>query len=320
VVVSPQPRLPAVLLALALGAAALVWALWPRGLSIGLSDWEGFAPIVFAAEKGLMRDPALAPIALPTAVREEALRAGRLDCAATTLNTWLQWADRGLDVVLIARTDVSRGGDAIVVRDAPDAPRDLAALRGRRIAAWRGGAPLLLLAEVLDRAGLRAADITLVDMGPEDAAAALLAGTLDAAVLYGRPLEENRARLRLLASSGEHPIVVGALGCRREAMRATLDLPRRLADALWRAGECLSASRTATLVDCPDRTGRALGFDFDALAGGRPTVGWETRASAPDRAAMRAALARARDLLAPFGVFVAAPVDVEKLTEAWVDP
>lgn len=87
------------------------------------------------------------------------------------------------------------GGAATAVLVRKDAPiRAPADLRGRKIATGRGSIGHYLLLRVLERAGLKPADVSIAYLNPGDAKAAFTAGSIDAWVTWGSYVALARLR------------------------------------------------------------------------------------------------------------------------------
>jgi len=92
----------------------------------------------------------------------------------------------GSPIKVVQATRSSGGGasTAILVRDASPI-RTAADLKGKRIATGRGSIGHYLLLKVLERAGLKPTDVTLVFLSPGDAKAAFSSGSVDAWATWG---------------------------------------------------------------------------------------------------------------------------------------
>lgn len=87
-------------------------------------------------------------------------------------------------VVMATRVTGGGGGTAIVVPS--NSPIHSAAdLKGKRIATGRGSIGHYLVLKVLEQAGLKPSDVTLVFLAPGDAKAALSSGSIDAWATWG---------------------------------------------------------------------------------------------------------------------------------------
>jgi NitT/TauT family transport system substrate-binding protein len=77
--------------------------------------------------------------------------------------------------------DASAGADAVVAKKSV---ATVAALKGRKIGTTVGEVNHLLLLKALEKGGLAEKDVELVNLSPDDAGAAFIAGNLDAAVTW----------------------------------------------------------------------------------------------------------------------------------------
>src|SRR5205814_9626733 len=67
-------------------------------VNIGISGWTGFAPLTLAAQAGIFKkhgvDATIKKI--PPQTRHLASVSGDVECAATTVGTWLAWNGNGV--------------------------------------------------------------------------------------------------------------------------------------------------------------------------------------------------------------------------------
>ena len=87
-------------------------------VSIGMSGWTGFAPLTLAKEAGIFKKNGLDVniVKVPQASRHLALASGDIQCAATTVETWIVWNATGVATTQIFQLDMSHGADGMVVR------------------------------------------------------------------------------------------------------------------------------------------------------------------------------------------------------------
>ncbi|MBU2145775.1 MAG: ABC transporter substrate-binding protein, partial [Alphaproteobacteria bacterium] len=67
-------------------------------VSIGMSGWTGFAPLTLAKEAGIFKKNGLDVniVKVPQASRHLARASGDVQCAATTVETWIVWNAAGV--------------------------------------------------------------------------------------------------------------------------------------------------------------------------------------------------------------------------------
>ena len=109
-------RISAVLTATLAAAPALAQE---TRLSIGISGWTGFAPLTLAKEAGIFKKNGLDVTIrkIPQASRHLAIQSGDIQCAATTVETWIVWNANGVATKQIFQLDKSYGADGMVVRN-----------------------------------------------------------------------------------------------------------------------------------------------------------------------------------------------------------
>src|SRR6188474_3908956 len=114
--------------AVALGAAMLTTpALAQTKVAIGISGWTGFAPLTLAKEAGIFAKNGLDVTIkkIPQASRHLAIASGDIQCAATTVETWVVWNASGIPTTQIFQLDKSYGADGLAVRADVNSIKDL---------------------------------------------------------------------------------------------------------------------------------------------------------------------------------------------------
>ena len=154
-------------------------------LKVGFNLWVGSAGVFVAQEKGYYKDAGLDVAFVPFKGPGDtlpALMGEHIDIALTTAdNVVLVDAKSAAGLTIIYATDTSSGADAIVAKKAVSS---LTALKGKTIAVTQGEVNELLLLKALEAAGMKPGDIKSVNMDPDTAGAAFVAGTVDAAVTW----------------------------------------------------------------------------------------------------------------------------------------
>jgi NitT/TauT family transport system substrate-binding protein len=144
---------------------------------IGISGWTGFAPLTLAKEAGIFKKNGLDVTIkkIPQKDRHLAIASGDIQCAATTVETWIVWNANGVATTQIFQLDKSYGADGMVVKQRPSPRSDL---KGKTVAADAPGtAPYFTLAWMLKKNGLSVKDVTVVNLEPQAGRQAFIAGT-----------------------------------------------------------------------------------------------------------------------------------------------
>jgi NitT/TauT family transport system substrate-binding protein len=135
-------------------------------VNIGISGWTGFAPLTLAKEAGIFAKNGLDVTIkkIPQKDRHLAIASGDIQCAATTVETWIVWDAAGIKTKQIFQLDKSYGADGMVVRGATKSIKDL---KGKTVAASAPGtSPYFALAWFLKENGMSVKDVTVVNMEP----------------------------------------------------------------------------------------------------------------------------------------------------------
>lgn len=143
-------------------------------------------PLTLAKEAGLFKKHGLDVTIkkIPQKDRHLAIASGDVQCAATTVETWVGWNAAGVATTQIFQLDKSYGADGMVVK--PGIAK-IADLKGKTVAASAPGtSPYFALAWMLKKNGLSVKDVKIVNLEPQAAANAILAGNadVDAAMTY----------------------------------------------------------------------------------------------------------------------------------------
>lgn len=215
-------------------------------VAIGISGWTGFAPLTLAKEAGLFKkfglDVSIKKI--PQKDRHLAIASGDIQCAATTVETWVVWNANGVATTQIFQLDKSYGADGMVVK--PSIGK-IADLKGKTVAASAPGtAPYFTLAWMLKKNGLSVKDVKVVTLEPQAAANAMIAGNadLDAAMTYEPYLSAVRAKPeagKIIATTLDYPMVMDTFGCTPKFLKDNPKAAKALADGYFAALDMIKA-------------------------------------------------------------------------------
>ncbi|WP_416671808.1 ABC transporter substrate-binding protein [Egbenema bharatensis] len=162
--------------------------------AIGVNPWIGQAPLHIAYEKGFFREAGLDLDVKNFGTNLEmipAFSAGQLQgISAMPSSEAILMAANGTDYRVIGVMDLSAGGDAILARNSIG---DIQDFKGKQVAVQEGGLGHFFVLQVLKEAGLSAEDISILNAGPDVAAAAYQSGSVDIAFTYSPYLEQANA-------------------------------------------------------------------------------------------------------------------------------
>ena len=284
-------------------------------VAIGISGWTGFAPLTLAKEAGLFRKHGLDVDIkkIPQKDRHLAIASGDIQCAATTVETWIVWNANGVATTQIFQLDKSYGADGMVVK--PSIAK-IADLKGRTVAASAPGtAPYFTLAWMLKKNGLSVKDVKVVNLEPQAAANAMIAGTgdLDAGMTYEPYLSAVREKPqagKIIATTLDYPMVMDTFGCTPKFLSDNPKAAQALANGYFDAVEMIRKD--------PKKSFEIMGADVkqtgEAFENSQKYLRWQDRAANQKFfAGEHAAFSKeAADLLLEIGIIKQIP-DLSKL-------
>jgi len=231
----------ATLLALAAVAPAPAQDL-PK-VTVAMSGWTGFAPLTLAEKSGVFKKHGVDVTIkfIPQKDRHLAIASGDVQCAATTVETWIVWNANGVATKQVVQLDKSYGADGMVVRGNVG---KIADLKGKTVAASAPGtAPYFTLAWFLKKNGLSVKDVTVVNLEPGPAAQAFIAGQNDAAMTYEPYLSSVRNAPqagKIIATTLDYPMIMDTVGCTPKFLDDNPKAAKALADSYFDALEMIN--------------------------------------------------------------------------------
>jgi NitT/TauT family transport system substrate-binding protein len=261
-------------------AACATAAAQDTKVGIGISGWTGFAPLTLAKEAGIFKKNGLDVTInkIPQKDRHLAIASGAIQCAATTVETWIVWNANGVATTQIFQLDKSFGADGMVVK--PTIVR-IADLKGKTVAADAPGtATYFTLAWMLKKNGLTLKDVTVVNLAPQAAANAMIAGTaqIDAAMTYEPFLSAVRAKPeagKIIATTLDYPMVMDTFGCTPKFLAENPKAAQALADSYFQALEMIKAD--------PKKAFEIMGADVkqsaEAFEASQKYLRWQDKAA-----------------------------------------
>jgi NitT/TauT family transport system substrate-binding protein len=286
-------------------------------VAVGISGWTGFAPLTLAKEANIFKKNGLdvSIKKIPQKDRHLAIASGDVQCAATTVETWVVWNANGVATTQIFQLDKSYGADGMVVKPAITKITDL---KGKTVAASAPGtSPYFALAWMLKKNGMSTKDVKIVNLEPQAAANAMIAGTdgVDAAMTYEPYLGAVRAKPeagKIIATTLDYPMVMDTFGCTPKFLSENPKAAKALADSYFEAVEMIQKE--------PKKSFEIMGADVkqtgEAFEASSKYLRWQDRAANQKFfAGEHAAFSKeAADLLMEAGIIKSLP-DMGKLAD-----
>ena len=223
-------------------------------LRIAGHPWPGYEPLFYAKSQGLL--PAGLDLQdMPTVTASiNALKEGRTDGAMLTLDEALVLQARGMALEVVLVFDVSKGADVLLARKEL---QGLQQLRGKIIGLEPSTLGELMLAMILEKAGLSRADVTTRYVAFEEQEAAWAGSQLDALITYepvaGR-LAAGSAR-QILTTRQMPDIIFDVLAIKTDAARSHAEVLRQTLKAHFQTLEQLRRNPWDTAYRMAPRLG-----------------------------------------------------------------
>jgi NitT/TauT family transport system substrate-binding protein len=176
-------------------------------ITLGFSAWPGWFPWQVAADQGLF---AKNGVEVEIKYFENytdslnALSTGNIDANSQTLNDTVSSVAGGAKETIVLVNDNSTGNDQIIAREGI---ADVSDLKGKTVAAEEGTVDHYLLLLALQKAGLGPSDIKFTPLATDAAAAAFVAGRVDAVGVFApfTTTALGRKGSRAIATSKDFP-------------------------------------------------------------------------------------------------------------------
>ena len=234
------------MLALPLCAVALTVAMSASAqetkVVIGISGWTGFAPLTLAKDAGIFKKNGLdvSIKKIPQKDRHLAIASGDIQCAATTVETYIVWNANGVPITQVVQLDKSYGADGLAVRGNI---AKIADLKGKTIGVDAPGtSPYFGLGWILKKNGMSMKDVTVATMSPQAAATAFVAGQNDAAMTYEPYLSSVRDKPesgKIIATTLDYPMVMDTFGCTPAFIKSNPKAVKAMVDSYFEAVEMI---------------------------------------------------------------------------------
>jgi len=249
-------------------------------VAIGMSGWTGFAPLTLAKEAGIFKRNGLDVTIkkIPQKDRHLAIASGDIQCAATTVETWIAWNAAGVATTQIFQLDKSFGADGMVVK--PNITK-IADLKGKKVAADAPGtATYFTLAWMLKKNGLSIKDVEVVNLSPQAAANAFIAGNaqIDAGMTYEPFLSAVRAKPeagKIIATTLDYPMIMDTFGCTPKFLAENPKAAQALANAYFDAVAMIKAEPARSF----EIMGAAVKQTADKFEASQKYLRWQDKAA-----------------------------------------
>jgi NitT/TauT family transport system substrate-binding protein len=212
-------------------------------VSIGMSGWTGFAPLSLAEKAGIFKKNGVDVTIkmIPQKDRHLAIASGDVQCAATTVETYINWNASGVAITQVVQLDKSYGADGLAARNSIAKISDL---KGKTVGVDAPGTSSYFgLGWILKKNGLSIKDVKVSTLSPQAAASAFNSGTdIDAAMTYEPYLSsvrDNKNAGKIIATTLDYPMVMDTLGCTPKFIKENGKLVQAMVNSYFEALEMI---------------------------------------------------------------------------------
>jgi NitT/TauT family transport system substrate-binding protein len=212
----------------------------PVKISLGMTSWVGYGPLFLARDLGYYQDANIEvelKMVEDSALYMAAQAARRIDGSASTLDEILKYRSDNFCFKAVSVLDDSFGGDGLVT--ATDVT-EISQLVGKRIGLNEGSTSQYWFNLLIEKAGFKESDFHITNLTADDAAAAFIAGRLDAAVTWEPHLskiaEMHKGKI-LIDSTATPGAITDLLVLRCDVIEKHPQAVRGLVRALQRAAD-----------------------------------------------------------------------------------
>jgi len=227
-------------------------------IRLGFSAWPGWFPWQVAQDEKIFENNKLSvDLKWFDGYLESinTLTAGQIDANSQTLNDTISAVSGGADQVVVLVNDNSTGNDKIIVREGINSIADL---KGKKVAAEEGTVDHFLLLLGLKKAGLSPKDINFQPLETGKAAAAFVAGQVDAVGVFAPFTTQalKRPKSKELFSSKEFPgAIPDHLVFTRKFVNAHPDQVQAMVDAWFETQDYIKANPAKSIEIMAKRGG-----------------------------------------------------------------
>jgi NitT/TauT family transport system substrate-binding protein len=176
-------KLKTILITAIIGLATVAGA-YSAPIKIGYSDWPGWTAWEIAKVKGLFKKNGVAVDLVWFPIYTDSLNAlntGKVDANCQTWSDTIPPLAEGIPLKVVLVNDNSYGNDGLIAKTGISSVKDL---KGKTVATELGTCDHFLLLQALSKAGMSEKDVNYKNLTVPDAAAAYIAGKVDAAVVW----------------------------------------------------------------------------------------------------------------------------------------
>ncbi len=236
---------------------------------IAYTPWNGYGALFIAAEKGMFKAKGL-DVQIQSiedvGARKQAIVAKRIQGMAASVDVSVAALGQGVPLKFVWAFDASAGADGLLVTKASGI-KTFADLKGKEIAYHKGSASHLYLSTLLKKNGMKDSDVKSVEMKASEAASALMAGKVPAAVTWEPHITKAAAAGNIILSTTKDTpaLIADVLVLHEEFVKNNPDTVQKIVAAMSEATDFIQKNpaeaakiMSAVLKEKPEETLEAI--------------------------------------------------------------
>jgi NitT/TauT family transport system substrate-binding protein len=215
---------------------------------IAYTPWNGYGALFVAAQKGMFKakgvDVQIQSIE-DVGARKQSIVAKKIQGMAASVDVSVAAIGQGVPIKFVWAFDASAGADGLLVTKASGIKK-IADLKGKEVAYHKGSASHLYLSTLLKKNGMKDEDVKAVEMKASEAASALMAGKVPAAVTWEPHITKAAAAGNIVLSTTKDTpaLIADVLALHEDFVKANPDAVQKIVAALSEATDFIQKNPT----------------------------------------------------------------------------
>ena len=227
---------------------------------IAYTPWNGYGALFVAAQKGMFKakgvDVQIQSIE-DVGARKQSIVAKKIQGMAASVDVSVAAIGQGVPIKFVWAFDASAGADGLLVTKASGI-KTIADLKGKEVAYHKGSASHLYLSTLLKKNGMKDEDVKAVEMKASEAASALMAGKVPAAVTWEPHITKAAAAGNIVLSTTKDTpaLIADVLALHEDFVKANPDAVQKIVAALSEATDFIQKN--------PDEAAKIMATELKA--------------------------------------------------------
>lgn len=232
---------------------------------LAYTPWNGYGALFIAADKGMFKarglDVQIQSIE-DVGARKQSIVAKKIQGMAASIDVSIAAIGQDVPLKFVWAFDASAGADGLLVTK-DSGIKTIADLKGKEVAYHKGSASHLYLSTLLKKNGMKDEDVKAVEMKASEAASALMAGKVPAAVTWEPHITKAAAAGNIILSTTKDTpaLIADVLALHEDFVKSSPETVQKIVAALSEASDFIQKNpeeaakiMAAVLKEKPEET------------------------------------------------------------------